>query len=84
MRKKGHAAFTLAKRLLENQTLDFGMEQMVSEFLDHIGAGIDATADRLVFLMWELSQAHNGERMARLADELRTVDKAGHYLGDLP
>jgi len=60
------------------------MEKMVSECLDHIGAGIDATGDTLVFLMWELSQAHNAERMARLTRELRKADKLGHHPVDLP
>lgn len=61
------------------------MADMVAECLDHIGAGIDTTGDALCFLMWELSQPHNAERMHRLSEELRTCDPlCGDKLDSLP
>ncbi|KAI1613822.1 benzoate 4-monooxygenase cytochrome p450 [Exophiala viscosa] len=72
MRASPHSDFTLATRLLQHP--EMGMEDMVAECLDHIGAGIDTTGDALCFLMWELSQSHNAERMQRLIEELQTCD----------
>ncbi|KIV77798.1 hypothetical protein PV11_09578 [Exophiala sideris] len=83
MRAAPHSEFTLATRLLQHP--EMGMANMVSECLDHIGAGIDTTGDALCFLMWELSQPHNAKRMQKLIDELQTYDlEQGDRLDLLP
>ncbi|KAK4934678.1 hypothetical protein LTR10_024120 [Elasticomyces elasticus] len=83
MRATPHSDFTLATRLLQHP--EMGMADMVSECLDHIGAGIDTTGDALCFLMWELSQPHNAKRIQQLIDELQTYDlEQGDRLDLLP
>lgn len=70
--RPSHSDFTLLARLHQFPAL--AVEEKVAECLDHIGAGIDTTGDALCFLLWELSQPHNGKRMQRLSEEVRGCD----------
>ena len=64
----GHADFTLAAKLLNLPTFDRSL--VVSECLDHIGAGIETTGDTLCWLMWELSQPKHRDKVDKLRAEL--------------
>lgn len=64
----GHSDFTLAAKLLKLDEFDRGL--VISECLDHIGAGIETTGDTLCWLMWELSQPQHQAKVERLRTEL--------------
>ncbi|KAH6612393.1 cytochrome P450 [Boeremia exigua] len=72
---------TVAARLASLK--DFDTPLAISECLDHLGAGLETTGDTLCFLIWELSQPRNHERMDRLHDELKAV-RPGDRLDQLP
>lgn len=46
---------------------------IASECADHLLAGIDTTADTLMFLIWALSRPQNLHVQQRLIEELRTI-----------
>ncbi|KAG9907931.1 putative P450 monooxygenase, partial [Aureobasidium melanogenum] len=46
---------------------------IASECADHLLAGIDTTADTLMFLIWALSRPQNSHIQKRLVEEVRTI-----------
>ncbi|THX67361.1 putative P450 monooxygenase [Aureobasidium pullulans] len=48
---------------------------IASECADHLLAGIDTTADTLLFLIWALSQPQNLYIQKRLIEEVRTIPR---------
>lgn len=50
-----------------------GSLDIASECADHLLAGIDTTADTLMFLIWALSRPQNLHVQKRLIDELRAI-----------
>ncbi|WPA99361.1 uncharacterized protein RHO25_003978 [Cercospora beticola] len=63
--------FTVATRIASLKSFD--KELAVAECLDHLGAGLETTGDTLCWLIWELSQPRNAERMDKLHTELKDV-----------
>jgi cytochrome P450 len=53
--------------------------EFASECADHLLAGIDTTADSLMFLLWALSKPEHGQMQQRLQKEIRALaDDAVH------
>jgi cytochrome P450 len=46
---------------------------IASECADHLLAGIDTTADSLMFLIWALSRPQNGHIQRKLREEVRSI-----------
>jgi cytochrome P450 len=53
--------------------ISLGSLDIASECADHLLAGIDTTADTLMFLIWALSRPQNAQIQKRLADEVRAL-----------
>ncbi|RMJ15214.1 hypothetical protein CDV36_005112 [Fusarium kuroshium] len=72
MAKDGLSDFTLATRLLSLDDVDMNLAE--AECLDHIGAEIETTGDTVCWLMWELSQPKNWDKVTLLHNELVDAD----------
>lgn len=81
MARTDHADFSLIARLLHQKKMS--VDAIVSECYDHITAGIDTTGDTLCFLLWELSQPNQQERVRRLREEFKQ-ENAENSLDSLP